>query len=162
MWCCTKCYELANTCDYRKCLQSCGHGHRKDFFQGGGAVGGFPKIFSRGRPEVVKFCFYPSISKKQYFFANNFKIQEGAKALPPFSPPFRRPCLWSYPNAITKPSVSVIINLRFGDNYRLYTALLLDLRWIGNPINRSSTASMDFVSGSNIEIQNNAVYVQQR
>jgi len=40
--------------------------------------------------------------------------------------------LWSYPNAITKPSVSVIINLRCGDSVCL--------------------CSVDFVSGSNIEI----------
>jgi len=40
--------------------------------------------------------------------------------------------LWSYPNAITKPSVSVIIKLRCGGSVCSY--------------------SMDFVSGSNIEI----------
>jgi len=40
--------------------------------------------------------------------------------------------LWSYPNAITKPCVSVFINLRCGDSVCL--------------------CSMDFVSGSNIEI----------
>ena len=50
--------------------------------------------------------------------------------------------LWSYANAITKPSVSVIINLRCGDSVCL--------------------CSMDFVSGSNIEIQNNAVYNRNR
>ena len=44
--------------------------------------------------------------------------------------------LWSYPNAITKPSVSVIINLRCGDSVCLF--------------------SVDFVSGSNIKIWNNA------
>ena len=45
--------------------------------------------------------------------------------------------LWSYPNAITKPSVSVIINLRCRDSVCL--------------------CSIDFVSGSNIENWNNAV-----
>jgi len=50
--------------------------------------------------------------------------------------------LWSYPNAIAKSSVSVIINLRCGDSVCL--------------------CSMDFVSGSNIEILNNAVYSRNR
>jgi len=50
--------------------------------------------------------------------------------------------LWSYPNAITKPSVSVIINLRCGDSVCL--------------------CFMDFVSGSNIEISNNAVHSSNR
>jgi len=37
---------------------------------------------------VVKFVVYPSKLKKQPFFANNFKIQRGAKApsLTPFRP----------------------------------------------------------------------------
>jgi len=33
-------------------------------FSRGGAVEDFPKIFSRARPKVVKFVFYPSKSKK--------------------------------------------------------------------------------------------------
>jgi len=61
----------------------------RDFFRG--AVGDFPKIFSRGGPKVVKFVFYPSKWKKQPFFANNFKIQGGAKApLSPFPTPMPR------------------------------------------------------------------------
>ena len=55
----------------------------------GGAVGDFPQIFFQGRPNVVKFVFYPSKLKKQPFFANNFKIQGGQ------GPPFRRPWLMS-------------------------------------------------------------------
>ena len=61
------------------------HGRRKDFFQGGGALGDFSKIFPGG-PKVVKFAFSHSKLKKT-FFAENFKIQGGPG---PLSPPFRR------------------------------------------------------------------------
>jgi len=36
-------------------------------FSRGGAVGDFPKNFSRGEPKVVKFGFHPSKLKKQLF-----------------------------------------------------------------------------------------------
>jgi len=39
----------------------------KIFSRGGGAVRDFPKIFSRGRPKVVKFGFYLSKLKKNFF-----------------------------------------------------------------------------------------------
>jgi len=60
-------------------------------FSAGGAVGDFPKIFSRGGPKVVKFGFYPSKLKKQPFLLIITKSR-GAKAPP--DPPFR--CPWSY------------------------------------------------------------------
>jgi len=44
------------------------------FYPGGGEVGDFPKIFSRGT-KSGEICFYPSKLKKQPFLANNFKIR---------------------------------------------------------------------------------------
>jgi len=46
-----------------------------------GAVGDFPKIFSRGEPKVVKFGFYPSKLKKQPFLLIITKSR-GGKAPP--------------------------------------------------------------------------------
>jgi len=47
----------------------------------GGAVGDFPKIFSRESPKVVKFGFYPSKLKIQPFLLMISKSR-GDKALP--------------------------------------------------------------------------------
>ena len=63
----------------------------EEFFSGGGALGDFPKIFSRWGPEVVKFGFYPSKLKNNPFFANNFKIQGAGKATP--CPPLPTPMI---------------------------------------------------------------------
>ena len=49
-----------------------------------GAVGNFPKIFSRGGPKVVKFGFYPSKLKKQPFLLIISKSRGGA--WPPLLP----------------------------------------------------------------------------
>jgi len=65
------------------------HGRRKDFFQVG-ATRGFSKIFPGGA-KVTKFAFYQSKLRKQLFFAEIFKIHEGAKALP--CPVFPTPML---------------------------------------------------------------------
>jgi len=65
------------------------HGPRKDFFQGG-PTRGFFQIFSRGRPNEVKFVFSHSKLRKQPFFAEKFKIQGGPwPPLPPPLPNFR-------------------------------------------------------------------------
>ena len=58
------------------------------FFLRGGAVGDFPKIFSRGA-KSGEIWFLPLEIEKTTFFANNFKIQESQG---PLVPPFRRPC----------------------------------------------------------------------
>jgi len=78
------------------------HGHRKDFFQRGGAIMDFskwlPKAFFQGVPTVMKFHFTnPKLREKTCIYWNvnrkisTFKIQ-GGEASP--APTFRRPCCW--------------------------------------------------------------------
>jgi len=55
-----------------------------------GPPGVFPKFF-QGGAKVTKFAFYQSKLRKQLFFAEIFKIHEGAKALP--CPVFPTPML---------------------------------------------------------------------
>jgi len=55
-------------------------------FHGRGAVGDFPKIFSRG-DKSGEICFLPLEIKKITFFANNFKIQGGKDPLHPLPMP---------------------------------------------------------------------------
>jgi len=62
-------------------LKICRHGRRKDFF--GGTLGDFSNIFLGGT-KSGEISVFPHETKKQRFFAEIFKIYEGAKA--PLSP----------------------------------------------------------------------------
>ena len=59
-------------------------------FSGGVGSRGFSQNFFQGGAKSGEIWFLPlEMKKKQYSFANNFKIQGGAR--PPLPPPFRRP-----------------------------------------------------------------------
>jgi len=63
-----------------------GHGRRKEFFQGGGQQGIFPKVFPWGA-KSGEIWFLPLEIEKTTLFANNFKIQ--GRPMPPLPTPMQ-------------------------------------------------------------------------
>jgi len=89
------CRHLLHTIAYietgpKRCIYATRmHGRRKDFFQGGGHYGIFPKYF-QGGAKSGEIWFLPLEIEKTTFFAEIFKI----RGTNPPCPPFRRPCAY--------------------------------------------------------------------
>jgi len=69
---------------------------------------------------VVKFVFYPSKLKKQPFFANNFKIQEGQAPLPHLPTPMTLSVLnpvFANSSSLGSQKLSPLLILASGQNF---------------------------------------------